>query len=149
MNKELIAPCGMNCAICANYLAKTGDVRARGVRMPECAGCRPRGKMCAYIRKRCDLLKHERIEFCHECPDFPCHELRTIDTRYRERYRMSMIQNLRDIREKGMDKFLRAQAKAWRCPRCGGTVCCHNGLCFGCDFETLREKKSKYRWEGA
>jgi hypothetical protein len=146
MNKELIAPCGMNCALCANYLAKIRDVRERGVRMPYCAGCRPRGKMCAFLIKRCDLLKHQKIEYCHECPDFPCGWLETIDKRYRERYRMSMIENLRAIRDKGLGKFLIGQAETWRCPRCGGTVSCHNGLCFSCDFETLKGKKSKYRW---
>jgi hypothetical protein len=149
MSKELIAPCGMNCALCANYLAGDYEVRERGVRMPSCAGCRPRGKMCAYLKKRCELLKKQRVEFCYECPDMPCHELQMIDKRYRERYRMSMIENLRAIRTNGLDAFLKAQAEVWRCVRCGGTISCHNGLCFSCDFEALAAKKSKYRWEGA
>jgi hypothetical protein len=25
-------------------------------------------------------------------------------------------------------------------------ICCHNGLCFNCNLETLRNKKQKYRW---
>jgi hypothetical protein len=143
MNEDLVAPCGMNCGICANYLAEVHDVRAQGIRMPYCKGCRPRGKMCAYLKKRCNLLKHERIEFCHECQDLPCHELQTIDKRYRERYRMSLIENLTMIREQGLARFLKAQERKWRCPTCSGTISCHNGLCFRCDLDKLRRKKNK------
>ncbi len=148
MDQELIAPCGMNCALCANYLAKALDVRAQGLRMPYCAGCRPRGKMCAFLKKKCDRLGKAEIASCHECPDLPCPALRTIDARYRERYRMSMIENLKAIRDKGMAALLKSQAKTWRCPECGGIVSCHNGLCFRCDLETLKRRKQKYRWEG-
>jgi len=147
MNKELIAPCGMNCGLCANYLAKIHDVRAAGVRMPYCAGCRPRGKMCAFLKKRCELLRLGTVEFCHECPDFPCRDLQAIDDRYRLRFRMSMVENLRVIREKGMDRFLREQRTTWRCQECEGTVSCHNGLCFRCDLEKLRSRKQKGQWE--
>jgi hypothetical protein len=29
---------------------------------------------------------------------------------------------------------------------CGGLICCHNGICFNCSLEKLRNKKQKYRW---
>jgi len=60
---------------------------------------------------------------------------------------MSLLENLMEIKNKGMEIFLRAQEQKWRCPRCGGTICCHNGLCFHCDIEALQAKKKKYRWE--
>ena len=60
---------------------------------------------------------------------------------------MSMIANLIEIREKGMEEFLRAQDKKWKCPTCGGTICCHNGICFNCGLEKLRTKKQIYRWD--
>jgi hypothetical protein len=144
---ELIAPCGMNCGLCASYQALVHDVKARGVRMPSCAGCRPRGKMCAFLKKRCDKLRRDAVRFCFECETFPCHELRTIDARYKDRYRMGMIENLESIRDRGLPAFLRAQRRKWACDRCGGTVSCHNGLCFGCDFKRLRTKKPLYRWD--
>jgi len=46
---------------------------------------------------------------------------------------MSMIDNLEFIRDNGIDKFLRRQAKKYKCPTCGGTVCVHNGRCYECD----------------
>ncbi len=144
---DLIAPCGMNCGICSAYLAKTHDTRARGVRMPYCAGCRPGDKKCALLKKRCGLLLEGRVQFCYECPEFPCSHLKTIDKRYRERYRMSMVENLRFVKEHGVGAFLESETEKWRCPDCGGTICVHNGICFDCGLEQLRAKKQMYRWE--
>ena len=45
------------------------------------------------------------------------------------------------IRDKGVDNFLRAQSKKWRCPNCGGTICCHNRFCYTCDLDQLKKKK--------
>jgi len=145
MREELIAPCGMNCGICSAFLAKTHDIKSRDVRMGYCAGCRPRGKQCAWIKKRCEYIGH--LTYCYECPEFPCKTLQHLDTRYRTLFRMSMIENLNFIKENGLEKFLAKEQAKWQCPDCGGTICCHNGLCFNCSLETLQKKKQKYRWE--
>jgi hypothetical protein len=146
-DSELVAPCGMNCALCASYLALKHDLKSQGIRMPACKGCLPRKKMCAFLKKGCSKLLNEEVRFCYECPDFPCRKLSTIDARYRQRYYMSMVENGKFLKEHGMEKFLKAQQEKWRCPTCGGTICCHNGLCFQCDLEKLKAKKAKYRWD--
>ena len=147
MEEKLIAPCGMNCGICSGYLALKHGVRSKGVKMSYCAGCRPRDKKCAFLKKRCQLLLKGKVEYCYECQDFPCQRLRHVDQRYKTLFKMSMIENLKFIRDKGIEKFLSKEKKRWRCPECGGVICCHNGLCFHCDLEKLRQKKQKYRWE--
>ena len=146
MNYVLIAPCGMNCALCSGYLALKHDVKAKGVRMINCTGCRPRNKKCAFLKKQCSKLSKGEVTFCFECESFPCDRLRIIDKRYRSRYRMSMIGNLQFIKKHGIEKFLEDQQKNWKCKSCGEMICCHNGLCFSCDLEKLRSKKQKYRW---
>ena len=150
-NLELIAPCGMNCAVCSGYLAFKNDVKSKGVRMPYCKGCRPRDKTCAFLKKRCDLLLNGKVEFCYECKDFPCEQLKHLDKRYQTLFRMSLISNLESIKKNGLLKFLETQERQWRCPTCGEVICCHNGLCFNCDFDELRERalsrKKLYRWE--
>jgi hypothetical protein len=138
----------MNCAICAGYLALKNDLKGKGIRTVRCAGCRPRNKKCAFLKKQCSKLSEGEVTFCFECETFPCNRLKTIDERYRSRYKMSMIENLGFIREFGMEKFLKEQEKLWKCPNCEGLICCHNGLCFSCDLEKLRNKKQKYRWNG-
>ncbi len=147
MKEELIAPCGMNCALCSSYLAREYDIKSRGVKMPYCAGCRPRGKQCAFLKKSCRLLMNGDVKYCYECPDFPCRRLQTIDKRYSARYRMSMVSNLNYIKEHGLPAFFEAEEKKWRCSRCGGVICCHNGLCFKCDLDALKTRKQVYRWE--
>ena len=149
INPKLISPCGMNCAICASYLAQRNDIKNKEVRMPYCLGCRPRTKNCAFLKKRCAKLAKEEVNLCFECDSFPCENLMTIDRRYRTRYRMSMIENLIFIKENGMEKFLEEQEKTWKCQTCGELLSCHNGLCFNCDLEKLRNKKQRYRWEKA
>ncbi len=145
--EELIAPCGMNCALCSGYLAKKNNVKEKGIKMPYCGGCRPRDKKCAFLKKRCPLLLENKVKYCYQCEEFPCHELKTIDKRYREQYRMSMIDNLNFIKEEGVDKFLLSEKKKWQCPECGKFICCHNGLCFTCDLKKLSTIENKYRWE--
>jgi hypothetical protein len=143
----LIAPCGMNCALCASYIAQKNDLKTKGIRMPYCAGCRPRNKQCSFIKKRCSKLLTGEVVFCYECADFPCNNLKAIDARYSSRYRMSMVENLHFINVQGMEKFLKMQQEKWKCPTCGGLICCHNGLCFNCDLEKLKAKKKVYQWE--
>jgi PHP family Zn ribbon phosphoesterase len=46
-----------------------------------------------------------------------------------------------------MEMFLEAQKEKWKCPKCGGPVCLHNGICFCCELEKLKVKKRKFRWE--
>jgi len=143
---DLIAPCGMNCAVCGAYLSRAHDIRSRGIRQPYCTGCRPRDKQCALLKKRCPQIGEGTIRFCSACPDYPCRRLEGLDRRYRERYHMSMIANLETIREIGVDAFLDREAEKWRCPSCGGTICCHNGICYDCGIDDLLNRKQRMRW---
>jgi hypothetical protein len=147
MRGELIAPCGMNCVICSGYLASKYDVKAKGIKMPYCIGCRPRDKKCAFLKKRCTFLLKGKLQYCYECDDFPCSNLRRLDKRYRSNFRMSMIENSKFIKENGMTLFLQQEADKWKCPECGAEICCHNGICFNCSLYRLAKKKNKYRWE--
>jgi len=142
----LIAPCGMDCAICAQYLALQNEVKKRRIKIPYCTGCRIRGKKCAFIIKHCALLRQGKVKYCFECNKFPCRRLKVLDQRYRKRFRMSMIENNEVMKKHGIKKFLASQKKRWTCPDCGSMICCHNGLCFNCDIEKLKKKQNRYEW---
>jgi rubrerythrin len=62
----------------------------------------------------------------------PCKNLYHLDTRYRERYGMSMVENLKTLKAKGIDEFLRKQEEKYRCPNCSDVVCVHDGKCYNC-----------------
>ena len=148
MNEDLIAPCGMNCAVCSGYLAFVNNVRSKGLRMSYCKGCRSRNKLCSFLKKHCTLLMEGRVKYCYECPDFPCDKLKQLDASYRKKFRMSMIENLEFIREHVISRLLERETDRWKCPQCGETICCHNGICFNCGLEKLKAKTRLYRWEG-
>ena len=146
MEEKLIAPCGMNCAVCVSYLAMKNDINKEGFSRKYCPGCMPRGKNCLFMKDQCKLVGKGLVRFCHECPDFPCSRLKSLDQRYRSKYHLSMLENLEYIKEKGIDAFLLKEETKWRCPECGGEICCHNGLCLSCNLDKLRFNK-KYRWD--
>ena len=147
---SLIAPCGMNCALCSAYQAETLDLKKKGIRWTCCPGCIPRGEHCLHMRSSCEIIGNGRVRFCYECADFPCARLKRLDKRYRTKYNMSMIENLLMIREQGMEAFLSAQAAKWTCPTCGEQlITCHRNLCLRCDLEALRKNRHYRRGESS
>jgi len=123
----LIAPCGMNCGICMAYLREKN----------KCPGCREgdenKAKSVVNCKiKNCDELKNNNLKFCFPCEKFPCALIKHLDKRYRTRYKMSMIENLENIKKFGIRKFSRNEEVRWTCSECGGTICVHKGYCYGC-----------------
>jgi 2-iminoacetate synthase ThiH len=47
---------------------------------------------------------------------------------------MSMVENLKELKAKGMDEFLKNQEERHRCPSCGDVVCVHGGKCYSCSY---------------
>ncbi len=130
MHETLITPCGMNCRICIGFFGYTMSGKKRKMK---CVGCKPSDKSCAFIKKFCKKLTNKEIDYCHKCTDFPCKQLQKLDKRYREKYNMSMIENLEYIKKNGMKKFLQAQEEKYKCLKCQAIICVHNGICYSCD----------------
>jgi hypothetical protein len=123
----LVAPCGMNCGICMAYLRTKNH----------CPGCRLDDKDKPVTRARCKIkncenLKSGNVKFCFQCEEYPCGNLEHLDKRYRTRYRMSMIENLENIRNSGIREFLKNEKDRWACSKCGSTICVHNRRCSIC-----------------
>lgn len=142
----MVSPCGMNCAICARYLALKNSLKDKNVNISYCVGCRNKDKKCAF-QKKCPLLSKDKIKYCFECDNFPCISLQRLDKRYRTHYRMSMIDNQKFIKNNGIEKFLKKEEEKWQCNSCCELISCHNGLCFQCDLAKLKNKKQLNRWE--
>ena len=128
---ELNAPCGMNCGVCKSYLAYSRGVPKKRGSVTHCSGCLPRNKNC-FIKRGCAKLLKNLVRFCFECETMPCPNLNRLDRRYRERYGMSMVENLKEIQAKGVPAFLRSQETNYACQNCGDTVSVHDGKCYSC-----------------
>jgi len=125
---HLIAPCGMNCALCLAF--------QRPKR--KCPGCwgedTNKSTSCqSCIIRNCTTIQNNSSHFCYECEKMPCKRLKQLDTRYRTRYGMSMIANLTEIKDQGMDAFLVHQAEKYTCPTCQGLLCVHRSRCLTCN----------------
>ena len=134
ISEELIAPCGMNCAICSRYLSYINNLKRS-----QCVGCRPRNQRCNHLFKKCTGINHTAkrdAAFCFECDQYPCQQIERIDNRYRKNYNMSMKDNLQSIKERGISQFLKEQYQKYRCPKCGGLISIHNRKCFTCETIT-------------
>lgn len=146
MRAELIAPCGMNCNVCSNYLALENDTKNRDVKLPYCNGCRPRNKNCSFVKKKCSQIRKNEDSFCFECEKFPCELIIKLSESYKK-YRINMVENLLYIKKNGLENFLDKERKKWGCPECGKTICCHNGICYSCNLEKMKTKKHRYKWD--
>ena len=123
----LIAPCGMNCSICHAYLRKER----------KCPGCHGETTSMAVscvkcIIRNCESIKNSKSGFCFECKKYPCLRLKQLDKRYRTKYKMSMLENLENLKTIGVSAFYENEKKRWRCAKCGGVICVHKGYCFSC-----------------
>lgn len=131
VSEELIAPCGMNCAICSRYLAYRNNLRRS-----QCIGCRPANKNCTYLFSKCPETNNAAAKarnFCYECKHYPCKHLNRVDARYRKNYMVSIRENLEYIKQFGIRQFVEEQYGKYHCPRCGGLISIHNRKCFTCD----------------
>jgi len=102
MKSSLIAPCGMNCGICMAYLREK----------KKCPGCRGSNEnksfSCTNCKiKNCDELNKNNLKFCFKCKKFPCERIKHLDKRYRTKYNMSMIENLKNIKKFGLREFVK------------------------------------------
>lgn len=141
MDINLAAPCGIYCGMCRAYLVKKKDqLEQRGFKQG-CDGCRIRFKKCAFIRRDCPALLKKEIDFCFECDKFPCQNLKKIDKGYRERWSVSLIENLKRNKEIGVEKWLQEQEELYSCPECKGEICIHDEECYDCGNKINPNKK--------
>lgn len=133
---HLIAPCGMNCRLCWGYIREKNT----------CPGCRsikcqesPKSKYRTTCKiKNCEQLAKRNITYCSaRCDRFPCDRLKHLDKRYRNKYGMSMIDNLKMIDEFGIRHFIRNEKEKWICSECSEMICVHKPTCLSCGYQWL------------
>ena len=129
---NLAAPCGMYCGTCRSYLLLKKDLFKEKGYKSGCKGCRIQDKNCAHIKRDCQVLRKNEINFCFECTKFPCQRLERLDNRYKTKYSVSFINNLERNREVGPVNWLKEQVVLYTCPKCEGEICVHDAECFDC-----------------
>jgi hypothetical protein len=130
IRRTLIALCGMNCRLCRAYMRDKNP----------CPGCRGDDRLKPKTRVSCRIKTCEKIVnggagYCFGCDSFPCSRLNNLDERYRAKYGMSMIDNLKNMKRSGIRNFIKSEEKKWTCPGCGGLLCVHEPRCLFCQHK--------------
>ena len=128
--QDLIAPCGMNCALCMAYQRKRNRCPGCRVDDPDKRKTRQECKI-----RNCEIMRRDAKFSCAGCASFSCALLNRMDIRYRAKYGMSMIENLKKIQAGGLRKFVEEEKTKWACSGCGETICVHRPTCPACHLK--------------
>jgi hypothetical protein len=129
MNDEnpaaLLAPCGVNCSACYVHL-KTKN---------PCAGCRVHSVGQPAHCRTCKIktcAAEQPVDFCADCPKFPCTLIKRMDKSYQQRYHVSLIANGLRLKAIGIEAYQAEENARWTCKVCGGVISQHDGFCSAC-----------------
>jgi len=115
MDLNHLAPCGIDCVNCELFGTNSTDEYLAGMasrigKDPEslrCKGCREQGG-CSFFRN-CETLAcvtDKGIDFCFECPDFPCPRLQPARDRADKLPHNYKVYNLCRIQKLGPESYL-------------------------------------------
>ncbi|MDZ4121563.1 MAG: DUF3795 domain-containing protein [Candidatus Cloacimonadaceae bacterium] len=113
--------CGLYCGACSSmiiYEKQNGDASVSSTPLPEgetpCSGCNhDPGNTCEIVQ--CNFA--HGTQCCGFCPEFPCATIQHFnDTEWP--HHADVIENLRRIKEIGMQEWLQEQSLLWSCPEC-------------------------------
>ena len=124
--EELAAPCGLYCAACPLYKAQTdralAEKLATRLGLPieacVCSGCRgQKGRVSVMGETICETydccLNEKRLDFCYQCPDFPCAKLAPCADRATEIPHNTKIYNLLLIQKQGIKSLAGGADNLW------------------------------------
>ncbi|MEE4354849.1 MAG: DUF3795 domain-containing protein [Desulfococcaceae bacterium] len=120
----MTAPCGLDCFNCPVYLANENDKLrasvAKNLNIPfeqaACKGCRREQGTIPILSmtEPCNVYKciqKKNIEFCFDCPDFPCDHLHPYADKAGEVPHNTKVFNLCLIKKMGLESWAQNKAK--------------------------------------
>jgi len=140
--------CGLYCGTCPNYLAsrkndseplkKISQKTGIPIKEVRCDGCLSDNVFapcvdCKHGFRRC--AEEKEVTWCFQCHDFPCRRLKDFKDVHIVNgisHHAHVIEDLKYMREHGIEKWVEAQEKAGQCPRCGTMLYWHVRECPGC-----------------
>ena len=121
--KSMTAPCGLDCFNCLIYLANENrELRAKisenlGIPFEQaiCKGCREEAGRPDFLNwtEPCNVYRcitNRKLDFCHQCGDFPCDHLQPYADRASEVPHNTKVFNLCLIKKMGLESWAKAKA---------------------------------------
>jgi hypothetical protein len=128
VEKELLAPCGLYCGVCAVLIAYrddnekfkeklTGVYGLSSTGQVRCKGCLSEDRFlyCEACPIR-DCCAGKQIEGCHQCDDWPC---KFVEEFPYPAGKKVMLRAIPTWREHGTEKWVEMEEERYHCPSCG------------------------------
>jgi hypothetical protein len=140
-DKKLAAVCGLFCPACSLFIGTAEDKTrlqtiSKRFQLPSellsCYGCRSE-KRSLYCNKYCKMTKcaaEKGIDFCGECPEYPCAELKTFQAQMP--HRIELWESQKRIKEVGYKKWYTEMIKHYSCPVCHTINSAYDMICRKC-----------------
>ncbi len=153
-DKKLAAVCGLFCPACTIFIGTREDherlkVLAEHAHKPveelRCDGCRSE-KRCYYCRERCKMGKcasEKGVDFCGECNEYPCEDLRAFQAAMP--HRIELWKSQERIKEVGYEKWYREMIEHYSCLKCGTINSAYDLKCRNCGGEPSCEYVSRHK----
>jgi hypothetical protein len=138
-DKRLAGVCGLYCEACRLYIA-TAEDPARLKKLAEqyqlseedikCYGCRAtkRGPYCQKCKMSACAIE-QGIDFCIECKDYPCEDLKQFQSAMP--HRIELWDNLERIKANGYKHWLKEIRELYTCPQCRSINSAYDLKCQG------------------
>lgn len=140
-DKKLAAVCGLFCPSCTLFISTAEEpdrleTIAQRIPIPveelKCLGCRSekRGFFC---RNHCKMTKCEKekgIDFCVECSEYPCSELKAFQAQMP--HRSELFTSQERIKQVGYEKWYEEMAEYYTCAECGTINSAYDIQCRKC-----------------
>ena len=123
--QRMTAPCGLDCFNCPMYLANENEelraMSSKNMSLPlekaVCKGCRDEEGTPGFLNlsEPCNVYRcitTRSLDFCYECPAFPCDYLHPYADRASELPHNTKVFNLCLIRKMGLESWAKAKARS-------------------------------------
>lgn len=147
--ENLVAVCGLYCGACPMYIAtQTNDEQKQSTLLKQfssgpmklkiedllCDGCIGNGRVASFCR-RCPIrtcpTDKQNVVRCSDCTDFPCSRITNFNNDGMLHH-AEVLQNLRQIREMGIQKWAKYDEERWSCPQCRLPMAWYDSKCSNC-----------------
>ncbi len=141
-NKKLAAVCGLFCPACTIFIGTNEDPERlkvmaqrtnRSAEKLTCQGCRS-GKRCFYCDSICKMSKcaaGKGVEFCGECAEYPCKDLKAFQAEMP--HRIELWKSQARIKEVGYEKWYAEMVEHYSCKKCGTLNSAYDIACRKCE----------------
>lgn len=98
----------------------------------ECHGCRSekRGLYCNKYCKMTGCASERGVDFCSQCPEFPCEELKLFQGQMP--HRIELWQSLQRLKTAGLRTWYAEMVKHYSCAACGTINSAYDRKCRTC-----------------